>query len=364
MTLHEVVSYSRRKGKMNIEEIQMRPFSCHQSSISCAHGCERCWFFAERWGVELRGVKVKEGATLGSIYHKFQQGGIENQAKVKPWVSKMQTALMDRVDKGEDLDGEMARLASLLTTLYNKAEAMARLFWERYPTPSYLKTIGTEINHSMTIQDGPIKGMVLEGIIDKLVQDTHTGNIWIRDHKSTGMKTLNVIFAGFPWSPQARMYRILAKDFCDKTIEVPHPFPIVGFILDGIMKPGIKLCGKDDKNAKLWKCSVEVAYLRRVKEWYAEKDAIRSQAIMYNEPLYPPEFIYELDLMRGLSERGNTPKAYPRDPSRFHCFLYESECIYSDLCNSPMSRWPELFDNKYKIKEPEKKENEDSKTDG
>ncbi len=345
---------------MKIEEIQMRPFACHQSSISCAHGCERCWFFAERWGVELRGVKVKEGATLGSIYHKFQQLGIEKQELVRPWVRKKQAILMARVNKGEDLDGEMARLVTLLTTLYNKAEAMAHLFWERYPTPSYLKTLGTEINHSMTLQDGPLKGMVLEGIIDKLVCDSRNGNVWIRDHKSTGMKTLNVIFAGFPWSPQARMYRILAENYLlgemaqeAKTGDgrKTHSGDIVGFILDGIMKPGIKLCGKDDKNAKLWKCSVEVAYLRRVKEWYAEKDASRSQAIMYNEHLIPREFASELLRMKELSSMPNDPKFYRRDPSRFHCFLYESECIYSDLCNSPMARWPELFDNKYKIKE-------------
>ena len=346
---------------MKIEEIQMKPFACHQSSISCAHGCERCWFFAERWGVELRGVQVKEGATLGNIYHKFQKLGPEKQDLVRPWVSGMQADLMARVDKGEDLDGEMLRLANLLTTLYNKAEAMAKLFWERYPTPSYLKTIGTEIKHTVTIQDGVLAGLVLEGTIDKLVQDTRNNDIWIRDHKSTGMKTLDVIFAGFPWSTQARIYRILARDYCHGIPRPLAPTPkIVGFILDGIMKPGIKLCGKDEKNSKVWNCSVEDAYLRRVKEWYAEKDtdAIKSQAIMYNEPLYPPELNYELALMKALGERPNDPKLYGRDPSRFHCMLYDSPCIYFDLCESPMSRWPELFDTKYKIKEEEKNEKE------
>ena len=68
---------------MKIEDIQMRPFTCRQSSINCAHGCERCWFFKERWGVELRGVKVKEGATLGQIYHKFQKLGPGGEDKVQ-----------------------------------------------------------------------------------------------------------------------------------------------------------------------------------------------------------------------------------------------------------------------------------------
>ena len=350
---------------MKIEDIQMKPFACHQSSISCAHGCERCWFFKERWGVELRGIKVKEGATLGTIYHRFQKLGPEKQELVRPWVTKMQTELMARVEKGEDLDGQILRLANLLTTLYNKAEAMARLFWERYPTPSYLKTIGTEIKHSMTIPSGPLAGMILEGTIDRLLVDTRNGNIWIRDHKSTGLKTLDVIFAGFPWSPQARVYRILANGYVKKFIVehiIPDATPLVGFlknngvtgfILDGILKPGIKLCGKDDKNSKVWNCSVEDAYLRRVKEWYAEKDtaAIKSQAIMFNEPLYSMEFSSELIKIYDLGKRGNNPEEYQRDPSRFHCYLYDSQCIYHDLCAAPKARWPELFDTKYKIKE-------------
>jgi len=340
---------------MKIEDIQKRPFACHQSSINTAHGCERCWFLKERWGVELRGVKVKEGASLGRIYHKFQQLGPGHEQEVRAWVRKMQVALMARVDKGEDLDGEMIRLANLLTTLYNKAEAMARIFWERYPTPSYLKTIETELKHSMTIQDGPLKGMVLEGIIDKLVQDTRNGNIWIRDHKSTGMKTLNVIFAGFPWSTQARIYRILAKDYIDKKSGVETSEfgfnPVIGFILDGIMKPGIKLCRKDNLSALAQGCSPEDAYLRRVKEWYAEdsRDAIRSQAIMFNEVLFPIELSSELCKMYALSHRENNPLEYHRDPSRFHCMLYDSPCMYLDLCESPLVRWPELFDVKYRI---------------
>ena len=346
---------------MKIEEIQMKPFACHQSSISCAHGCERCWFLAERWGVGLRGVQVKEGATLGNIYHKFQKLGPGHENEVSVWIVKMQLELMARVEKGEDLDGQILRLANLLTTLYNKAEAMAKLFWERYPTPSYLKTIGTELNCSFTIPSGPLAGMVLEGTIDKLLEDTRNGDIWIRDHKSTGMKTLDVIFAGFPWSTQARIYRILTVAYLVKTGQDPKwaVEHTKGFILDGIMKPGIKLCGKDEKNSKVWNCSVEDAYLRRVKEWYAEKDtdAIKSQAIMFNEPLYPVELINELLVMQDLGNRINDPGAYNRDPSRFHCYLYDSPCIYLDLCEAPMSRWPELFDTKYKIKEEEKNEN-------
>ena len=338
---------------MKIEEIQMRPFTCHQSSISCAHGCERCWFFKERWGVELRGIKVREGADLGKIYHKFQSLGPGEEDKVKKWVRIEQQNLMMRVDMGEDLDGEMVRKANLLTVLYNKAHAMAQLFWERYPTPSYLKTIGTEIKHRMTIRRGTLGGIVLEGTIDKLIQDTRNTNYWLRDHKSTGMKSLDVIFGGFVWSTQARIYRILAEDYLYNNVNcIEATGKVTGFILDGILKPGIKLCKKDDKNADVWKCSVDEAYLRRVKEWYSEKDeaAILSKAIMYNEPLYPPELRSQLLFMKELSGRDNNPSNYERDPSRFHCYLYDSQCIYHDLCSSPKTKWEELFDNKYQIK--------------
>ena len=223
----------------------------------------------------------------------------------------------------------------------------------------------------MTIPSGPLAGMVLEGTIDKLLVDTRNGNIWIRDHKSTGMKTLAVIFAGFPWSTQARIYRILTESYLlglmaqeAKTGEKIGPYDgaIKGFILDGIMKPGIKLCGKDEKNAKLWNCDVEDAYLQRVKEWYGEKDtaAIKSQAIMFNEPLYSIELSAELCKMYDLSKRGNNPQEYQRDPSRFHCFLYESQCVFYDLCSMPRSSWPELFETKYKIKELEKKDEKET----
>jgi len=332
---------------MKIEDIQPRPFECHQSSISCAHGCERCWFFKERWGVVLRGVKVKTGASLGKLYHRFQHLGPGHEQEVRAEVRGMQTDLMTRADNGEDLDGEMVRFANLLTTLYNKAEVMAHLFWERYPTPDYLKTIGTEIKHSMAIQGGPLGGIVLTGTIDKLVQDTRNGNIWIRDHKSTG-RSLDTIFAGFPWSTQARLYRILAEDWLGQH----EQSKVVGFILDGILTPGIKLCKKDTKNAKDWNCSESEAYLRRVKDWYADKgtDSIRSEAMMYNEPLYSRELLHELMFMQELSSRANDPNEYNRDPSRFHCFLYDSQCVYYDLCSSPKVKWPELFETKYKIK--------------
>ena len=84
---------------------------------------------------------------------------------------------------------------------------------------------------------------------------------------------------------------------------------------------------------------------------------------MFNEPLYSKELTDELLKMKQLGSLANDPTIYNRDPSRFHCYLYDSPCIYLDLCESPIARWPELFDTKYKIKEEEKNDTEKETTD-
>ena len=356
---------------MKIEEIKIQPFFASQSSMKMALNCDMAWFLCYRWGLRLKGGEFAESADLGTIYHKFQQLGIEKKDLVLPWLKKWQSSLITKIDKGEDLDGQMARTVSALTVSYNKAEAMSQIFWEKYPQPSYLKTIGVEIKHKMDLKFPRGITIPLEGTIDKLLLDTRNGNIWIRDHKSTG-RSLYSLFLGIQWSIQARLYRILARNYCQKNDTILHQLQldgkVVGFILDGILKPGIKLCGKDEKNAKIWNCSLDDSYLRRVKEWYAVKEeenegsTIKSQSIMFNEPLFPDELKRDLTQLYNISIKPNDPKCYSRDGTRFHCFLYEKPCIYESLCSSPISSWPDLLDKKFKIHE--EKKNENIETDG
>lgn len=339
---------------MKLDTIQPKPVVCRQSCISCAIACEMKWFLKYRLGVTLRGAEVKEGATLGKIYHKFQQFGPGKENEVLLWVREKQKVLMDRADKGEDLDGSMVRLANLMTDLYHKAEAMAHLFWERYPQPDYLRTVGTEIKISAP---SPIIGQVIEGTIDKQLENLKDGSYWIRDHKSTGFNTLDAIFTGVGWSVQGRIYRILLEHHLaiNKILA-----PIRGFILDGILHPGIKLCKADEKNAKTWGCSIDDAYLRRIKEWYKEKDikAILSRGIVYDESLYPDELMKALELMKDLEGRSLEISSYSRDITRAECFRYNKQCIYHDLCSTDPSQWDSLFETKYKIEDDKKDEQE------
>ena len=342
---------------MKFNELKPLPVVCRQSSMGCAKDCERKWLCQYRLGIRLRGGDYKEAATLGQIYHRLQCLGPGHEDEVRAEIRKQQTALMAGVERGEDLDGNMVRLASNLTTLYQKAEVMAHVFWKKFPQPDYFKTIGLEIKHSVEWQDG----LFIEGTIDKLVSHVNSGGAWIRDHKSTG-RPLSALFGGLSWSLQGRVYRILADSFIKQTT---NDMPVRGFILDGIITPGIKLCGTDEKNAMKWKCSVETAYLRRVEEWYDSYEvkaelnnkvntkALDSKAMLFTEPLYPKELTDLLDYMAELKDRPSLhPSLYARDVTRYSCFMYKKQCVYHDLCSTDPDQWDGLFETKYKFTEP------------
>jgi hypothetical protein len=366
---------------MNLEEIKPKPVVCRQSTISCALACKRKWWYKYRMGITLRGTQVKESATLGTIYHRLQCLGPGSESKVKAEIVKQQQALMEKVDRGEDLDGQTARLAGMLTDLYNKAVAMARVFWDKYPQPSYFETLGTEVNHTLTPYGLNVEGttitpggLKIEGTIDKVLLNNEGRSgpeVWIRDHKSTG-RSLAALFGGAAWSLQARIYRWLVLDwiveyFPEEFREWAVP-PIRGFILDGILKPGIKLCKKDEKNAKEWNVPVEDAYLRRVKDWYAEngEDACLSRAVLYTEPLVPDELNDALVVMRELDAYDPAEiQLFVRDVTRRACFAYNSQCPYHDLCSTDPKQWDRLFETKYTIAEiAESEEEHDEEEDG
>jgi len=361
------------------------PVKCRQSCASCAVACERKWFLKYRLGVVLRGGSYKEAADLGTIFHRFMLEGAEGEGKVLAWVNEWRLRLHKQISAGEDLDGNLARTSNKLSELYNIAEAMARIFREKYPQPEWFKTIGREIKHEFTYE-----GVLLSGTLDKLLLDTRTNNVWIRDYKSTG-RALMAIFAGAPWRVQGRIYRLLAEDYLfhsvpdlgkttvteeqlekavapflsmdQKTLNSIVPVNVQGFILDGIKKPGIKLCRTDIANAKKWNVSEAEAYLRRVKEWYKETEGkddapvMKSMGVMYTEARVTPELEKVLSMFRKYqADVTLDPMAYSRDPSGRECFAWERQCEYYDLCMRDPKNWDDLFEKKYTFKKEETEE--------
>jgi len=349
---------------MKFEELIPLPVKCRQSCASCAVACERKWFLKYRLGVVLRGGSYKEAAELGTIFHRFMLEDAEGEAKVLAWVNEWRLRLRKQIDAGEDLDGNIARTYNKLFELYNIAEAMAHIFREKYPQPEWFKTIGREIEHEFTYE-----GVLLSGTLDKLLLDTRTCDVWVRDYKSTG-RALMAIFAGAPWRVQGRIYRLLADDYLST-----HPLqtygpgyanyanPVQGFILDGIKKPGIKLCRTDIANAKKWNVSEAEAYLRRVKEWYKETEGkddapvMKSMGVMYTEARVTPELEKVLSRFRRYqADVTLDPMAYSRDPSGRECFAWERQCEYYDLCVRDPKNWDDLFEKKYTFKKEETEE--------
>lgn len=339
---------------MILQDLKPLPAKVHQSTIKCVKACERKCFYKYKAGITLRGEKKKDAADLGNIYHKFQQLGPGHDKEVMAWVRSIQVEIMERVDAGEDLDGSLIRRANILTELFNKARAMAHIFWEMYPQPKFLRVVGSEIHHGYFDET---LGVYLEGTIDRLLRDESTGYYWVRDHKSTG-RNLKAILNGISWSIQPRIYRLLALNFLDPEYQC-SPDVLRGFIFDAIQTPNIKQCRTDQKNAKEWNCSVEDAYLRRVKDWYHEKedDVIVSKSVIFTEPLYSYELKADIDKMKAFYEKGMNPNEYMRDSTQTACFAWERECEYYDLCNRSPAQWGELFEKKYKIRE----RNEDEK---
>jgi hypothetical protein len=304
----------------------------------------------------LRGGEFKESADLGTVYHKLQQHGPDEKGiqKVQTWLKKKQAKLMASADAGEDLDGNMVRTANALTTSFDRALVMSRIFWEKFPQPDFLETVAAEVKHKVLWN-----GMILSGTIDKIILNHRLRprqklpDVWIRDHKSTGKKTLAPVFGGLSWSIQGRVYRILGNHWVSKKLK-GKTGKVRGFILDGILKPGIKCCKKDEKNAKEWNMSLEDAYMKRVKDWYEEYEkkneakALNSQSVVFNEPIFNDELVEHLGMIKELVSRPLVPKNFPRDVTRYACFQYEKQCIYHDLCATPPALWGPLFEYRYK----------------
>jgi hypothetical protein len=331
---------------MNFDGIKPFPVTLRQSSAACAMACERKWFLKYRLGVTLRGGEFHESAELGTIFHRLMLEGPGNEEMVREWLRTQQVALVEKINAGGDLDGTLTRKANKMFDLFNTAQAMAQAFWEKYPDPPFFQVLGKEITHECEYQ-----GVLISGTIDKLLLDTRNDQTWIRDYKSTG-RGLVAVFAGAAWRLQGSLYRILAEDWLRNVYGSPINI-VRGFILDGIVRPGIKLCKTDQANAQTWKCGVEEAYLRRVKEWYAAEEGkrddkiMRSVASIFTGPVATPELKRALMYFADLQGGPIDPERYCRDVTGRECFAWERECPYHSLCGTNPDNWDQLFESKY-----------------
>ena len=314
-----------------------------QSSIACGMRCERCWFLRHRWHLKRTKRKFNVGMDLGTIYHMLMKEGQGREAVVKDCVRQKQAFYESQIANGEDLDDSIAQHVNDLTSLYHKAECMATIYWRKYPRNDNRETLVRE--EKMTVDD-------VEGTIDELELFVPSGQTTIRDTKTTG-KSLAHITTGYKYGLQLRVYRFLAEEWCRK-----HGYPVpLGFIIDSVLMPNIKLCKKDDKEAKIQGCTPEEAYLIRVEQWYEDnlRTSMASTPLPFDEPVITEELDNAFETIRELAARDPKPENYKRDVTRSYCMAWDRQCSFYPLCNMKPSMWPVELDDHYEIWESEHK---------
>jgi len=317
------------------------------SGILTALGCERKFLFANKWRLYRKARQYSAAASFGKLLHRLLQLGELRCEEVHQEVIKQHAGLLEQIKKGEDLLGDIAREANDLNSNYTKALAVAKIFWEKYPPAEHMETVCREEKI-----EGLINGVPIIGFMDWVVRDKRDGSVWIRDTKTTSRK-FESILTGFQWSVPCRFYRVLS-------LNREWGKDVKGFILDMVKTPTIKMCGKDEKNAAKWECTVQEAYIRRLKDWYAEQedDSMKSVAIKFNEPIWPSELNTTVEGVVLLWEEEALPQWFSKDLTRSSCYAYEKVCPYYDLCNSDPVTWPSLIEQMFEVV-PEHKDRTD-----
>jgi len=311
-----------------------------QSCIKDCLSCQRYCMFKDLWGLVPRIENYTPAPRQGRIFHRLLQLGPDGIETVKQEIIEAQTLLMNQVEAGGDLTGELARTAQGLTDLYNKTLTMAQIFWKKFPLPDYLKVIERELKIRIT---HPLIPLPVEGTIDCLMQDTRDGKFWIRDAKTDSQQApIATYLSGASWGVQPRTYRLV--------VETDRKIVVAGFIFDVAKVPGIKMCGTDEKNSKIWKCTVLEAYMRRVETWYLEKgeEAMASKGIIFNEPVLNREFLEDIAKTCNLLGRNpHNPEEFSRDETGQHCRHFNRTCNYLKLCETDVNGWPSIINQFY-----------------
>jgi hypothetical protein len=323
------------------------------SGIMTALSCERKFLFANKWRLYRKARQYSASATFGKLLHRLLQVGEEGVEEVHQEVIKQHEALLQQIREGEDLMGDIKREADGLHASYTKALAVAKIFWEKYPPAEHMETVCREERIDGELDRVP-SNVPTTGYMDWVVRDKRDGSVWIRDTKTTSRKFASIL-TGFSYCIPCRFYRLLA-------LNRPWGKDVKGFILDMVKVPTIKLCGKDEKNAAAWECTVMEAYIKRVKEWYEEQEeeAMKSVAIKFNEPVDNSELFDALLEVSDIWEVEALPENFSKDLTKSTCYAYEKECPYYVLCSSDPVTWPSIIEQMFEVV-PEHKDRKEKK---
>ena len=348
------------------------------SPLAALDHCPREFLYEYRLGIIPR--RYESALTMGTIVHKILQALFMGQSTdqalsvCERLLAKEQQRLIE--DAGPD--GFLPTGEALEPTLkkleedYHKARATGLVFWQFVPfskdeyevlrTPDGTPMV--EVTLETRLPDMGITRPILTPVDLALIEKA-TGGVWIVDYKTTSFDPRK---RAIPTkiSAQLALYRLGLQSHLDAWHEggLADKQTVVGSMHAIIKKPGIKCCGKDEKEAKARGVSPFTAFVERLVQWYKDADAKDPS----NPPLIldPNRFSGDLmtqELFRRLKQYCQACQCSPNIDHYYRagesaCLQYNRICPYMKLCNSDPSMWPDLVRQGFEISFREDRENE------
>lgn len=343
--------------------------------LSTLDECPRKFMYQAVLGIHPK--SFERPLTVGSFVHltlaRLFMGDTEEQAlaATADSLAASEAKLMKWADPAGFLpDG--TDLKSSLNTLhedYHKARAISLVFWRFRPfdtskwevlcDPSGQPMVERHLDHELSV--GWPKTL-LRTTCDLALVNKQNGEVWIVDFKTT---TFDARKRSIPtrFSPQIALYRLGLQMELDKWGTNQR---VAGSFHAIIQKPGIK-CGtqEDQDNAEEWNCTVLEAYVRRLVQWYKNKEAkdpssppLILDPNRFHKGLMTSELWQRLERYVEASNRGFDPNYFYR-AGESACFKFNRVCPFMVLCNSDPVMWPELVRSMYEIRFREDEEREE-----
>lgn len=322
-----------------------------QSTLKDFVNCRRYALYRHVLGLSPKTTRRSVSADTGTFWHL----GMSQACQSTGGTDKARLAMIDLRDRlvadmaqalEEDLTGEVMKQVKDLTMACDKAIAMLRIFWHKYPLRDDIEIVATE--DTLLLKLPVLDDLWVQVKPDLIVRDTH-GNLWIEDHKSTGVPPSEVM-VGKPWNFQTTLYAA--------AVATKYAQPVTGVIFNIMQTPGIRLCAKDEKEAAKKHISAENAYMARVSEWYGETGDVTIRSTWF--PLAGSSYAAKqhIDTLRftaamlanemaDVDESTDLPGVFECDGSCQACKRYNRTCEYMDLCDTDPVAWPTIINAFY-----------------
>jgi len=272
------------------------------SSLSKFRTCPRLYFYE----FELKRLPVSEGTARGF-------GKLVHRALEAWWTGGLEAAVVAM--KAETMDEETATKVAAILACYTPPRNLYDVLAVEEPF---------EVKIESPSAGRAFYGYRLAGKIDLVLKEKATGEVVIVDHKTT---VSEIVGFGTYWS--ALQIDGQMQNYCLAR-------GATKFIYDVIRKPGIKLCGKDQKEAAAKGITAGEAYMIRVR---ADMDAAPAEFFQWREHQKLDSDIQDarLDLWQQVEmfRACETDARFPRNCNS--CVGRYGTCAFLDVCSGRAS---------------------------